>query len=61
MTMDIFTSENFALSDAPASIHRSAHAVYAAGITIRLSSVEVIKYYNADAYAITHSRLDLQA
>jgi hypothetical protein len=29
--------------------------------SVSLSSVEVIKYYNADAYAITHSRLDLQA
>lgn len=29
--------------------------------SVSLSSVEVVKYYNADAYAITHSRLDLQA
>ena len=29
--------------------------------SVSLSSVEAVKYYNADAYAITHSRLDLQA
>jgi len=29
--------------------------------SVSLSSVEVVKYYNADTYATTHSRLDLSA
>ena len=29
--------------------------------SVSLSSVEVVKYYNSDAYATTHSRLDLSA
>ena len=29
--------------------------------SVSMSSVEVVKYYNADTYATTHSRLDLSA
>ena len=29
--------------------------------SVSLSNVELVKYYNADTSAITHSRLDLQA
>jgi len=29
--------------------------------SVSLSSVEMVKYYNADTFSITHSRLDISA